>query len=59
MKKIVLFILFIFMISGCTIDWHQKPTKFQIYPEVMKSFKSDVPINIIKILIRKIRTKRP
>jgi len=35
------------MVSGCMINWHQKPDKFQVHPEVMKSFTSETPIAVI------------
>jgi len=33
--------------TGCAINWHQKPDKFEVYPEVMKTFSSSVPITVI------------
>lgn len=47
MKKLIGLVLTVILLSGCMINWHQKPDKFQVYPEVMKSFTSETPITVI------------
>jgi hypothetical protein len=46
--KGIFLILSILIVSGCMINWHQKPDKFQVYPEVMTSFiGNDIPIAVV------------
>jgi hypothetical protein len=47
MKKGLFLVLCIMMLSGCMINWHQKPDKFELSPEVMKSFTSETPITVV------------
>jgi hypothetical protein len=41
----LILIIFIFLSIGCTR--HIKPTKFDVYPELISNFKGDTPIKIL------------
>jgi hypothetical protein len=46
MKTFLVLCMAIF-VSGCMPNWHQKPEKFQLFPEVMKTFSSETSISVI------------
>jgi hypothetical protein len=46
-KTALILICSLLMVSGCMLNHHQKPDKFEVYPEVMKTFSSETSVSVI------------